>query len=119
MNNGIGIDIVEIEEMRAHWSDLFVSRILSPQERTVYDTMGSDKRRLEYLAGRFAAKEAYTKAYGSFDEPLNFNEVSVLNDASGKPRLQSPYRQDDSVLISLSHSRHFVVAMCHIEKNGA
>ncbi|MGM0436483.1 MAG: holo-ACP synthase [Bacillota bacterium] len=119
MNKGIGIDIVELDEMRAHWNDKFVSRILSDEERRIYDTMGSDKRRLEFLSGRFAAKEAYTKAYGSFEKPLNFNEVSVLNDASGKPYLRSPYRSNDTVLVSLSHSKHFVVAMCHIEKNGA
>jgi holo-[acyl-carrier protein] synthase len=81
--------------------------------------MGSNKRKLEFLAGRFAVKEAYTKAYGTFETPLNFNEVSVLNDASGKPYLKSPYRSTDSVMISLSHSKHFVVAMCHLEKNGA
>ncbi len=119
MNKGVGIDIVELEEIKAHWNDKFVSRILSGEERKIYDTMGSNKRKLEFLAGRFAVKEAYTKAYGTFETPLNFNEVSVLNDASGKPYLKSPYRSTDSVMISLSHSKHFVVAMCHLEKNGA
>ncbi len=118
MNKAIGIDIVEFEEIRAHWSTEFTKRILSSEELEIYDTMGTEKRRLEFLAGRFAAKEAYTKAYGSFDTPLNFNQVSILNEASGKPYLKSPYGQEDHVLISLSHSKNYVVAICHLEKNG-
>lgn len=119
MNKAIGIDIVEFEEIRAHWNTKFVNRILSREELLIYDTMGTEIRKLEFLAGRFAAKEAYTKAYGSFDTPLNFKEVSILNEKSGKPYLKSPYRKQDLVLISLSHSRNYVVAICHLEKDGA
>lgn len=112
--DGIGIDIVEFEEIREHSSDKFLDRILSERERRVYDTMGTDRRKLEYLAGRFAAKEAYTKAYGSFDTPLNFKDVSVLADENGRPVIQSSYRPKDICHLSISHSRHYVVAICQV-----
>lgn len=111
---GIGIDLVEFEEMRDHHSDKFVDRVLCEEERGVYDSMGTDKRKLEYLAGRFAAKEAYTKAYGSFDTPLNFKDVSVLADETGRPVIQSSYRPEDICHVSISHSRHYVVAICQV-----
>jgi|AntDeeMinimDraft_5_1070356.scaffolds.fasta_scaffold58476_2 holo-[acyl-carrier protein] synthase len=116
MNDGIGVDIVEFEEIRAHLNAKFVTRVLSIEEMAIYDTMNTDKRRLEFLGGRFAAKEAYTKAYGSFETPLNFNEVSILKGPNGKPYVKSVYRAQDTVLISISHSKQYVVAICHLEK---
>ncbi len=111
---GIGIDIVEFSQMQAHHSENFVRRILSAAEQSVYDIMTTEKRKLEYLAGRFAAKEAYTKAYGHFERPLNFNEVSVLPDDDGKPVIHSPYRPEDICHLSISHSPHYVVAVCQV-----
>ncbi len=110
----IGVDLVELDEIETRSTEKFVSRLLSVEEKRIYDKINDRKRRIGFLAGRFAAKEAYTKAYGSFDEPLNFRDVAILNDDAGSPYVVSKYRPEDTVLISISHSRRHAVAFCMV-----
>lgn len=112
MNKEVGIDIVEFAELEEKISDKFIKRILSDAEIEKYNSLNHKKRKLEYLAGRFAAKEAYTKVYKKFDEPLNFVDVQVLSDEFGAPYIVSKYRPNDIVKVSISHSRNYVVAIC-------
>jgi holo-[acyl-carrier protein] synthase len=112
MSKLIGIDIVEFEEIKERLSDRFINRILSARELERYYNMKSTDARIAYLAGRFAAKEAYTKIYKNFDHSLNFTDVEILNDEYGAPYIISKYRPDDSVSVSISHSRNYAVAVC-------
>jgi len=112
MSREVGIDIVEFAEMKEKISDNFKHRVLSIEELKRYDSITNEKRKLEYLAGRFAAKEAYTKVYKSFDEPLNFVDVEVLSDEFGAPYIVSKYRPNDIIKVSISHSKNYVVAIC-------
>ena len=112
MNKLIGIDIVEFEEIKEKLSDRFIQRILSKKEQERYFKMKSTDARIAYLAGRFAAKEAYTKVYKNFDHSLNFTDVEILNDEYGAPYIISKYRPEDSVEVSISHSRNYAVAVC-------
>ncbi|MDC3100618.1 holo-ACP synthase, partial [Candidatus Pelagibacter sp.] len=42
--------------------------------------------KISYLSKRFSAKEAFVKALGSgFRNKLCFNDISILNDRSGRP----------------------------------
>jgi holo-[acyl-carrier protein] synthase len=118
MMTNVGIDLVEFEDLKARMSARFVHRILSERELALYEKIHHPQRKLEFLGGRFAAKEAYTKAYRSFDEPLNFVDVEVLKDELGAPYIVSKYRTQDSVEVSISHSPSYVVAICMIEKKG-
>jgi holo-[acyl-carrier protein] synthase len=111
MSKAIGIDIVELEEIKEKLSDKFVHRILSERELERYHGIKNTERRLQYLAGRFAVKEAYTKVYRKFDTPLRFVDVVVLNDAEGAPYIESTYRKEDVLHVSISHSRNYVVAV--------
>lgn len=111
MNKAVGIDIVEIEEIKEKLSDRFVHRILSEPELERYYAIKNTERRLQYLAGRFAAKEAYTKVYGKFETPLNFVDVVILNDDNGAPYIQSTYRSSDILHVSISHSRNYAIAI--------
>ncbi|MBU1020888.1 MAG: holo-ACP synthase [Firmicutes bacterium] len=112
MSREIGIDIVEFAEIKKKISEKFVKRILSISELQRYDSISNEKRKLEYIAGRFAAKEAYTKVYKRFEEPLNFVDVQVLSDEFGAPYIISKYRPEDTVKVSISHSENYVVAIC-------
>jgi holo-[acyl-carrier protein] synthase len=112
MSKNIGIDIVEFEEIKERLSERFVKRILSKDELVRYDRIKNAERKIAYLAGRFAAKEAYTKVYKRFDEPLNFTDVVILNDELGAPYITSKYRPSDKVSVSISHSRNYAVAIC-------
>jgi holo-[acyl-carrier protein] synthase len=112
MNNNIGIDIVEFEEIRERLSDRFINRILSEKELEKYHTITNTDRKISYLAGRFAAKEAYTKVYRRFETPLNFSDVTILNDEFGAPYIISKYKPEDTLSLSISHSRNYAVAIC-------
>ncbi|HOO74216.1 MAG TPA: 4'-phosphopantetheinyl transferase superfamily protein, partial [Tepiditoga sp.] len=59
---GIGCDIVKIDRINEEIS----KKILSSEELKIYLKIDSEKRKKEYLAGRFAAKEAIIKAFGYY-----------------------------------------------------
>ncbi|MFP4286160.1 MAG: holo-ACP synthase [Candidatus Izemoplasmataceae bacterium] len=109
--NSVGIDIVEIEAIKKRYNLAFVKRILSEDELVLFNAISSESRKLEFLAGRFAAKEAYTKVYKHFDKPLNFKDVSILKDEFGAPFIQSLYHKEDCLMISISHSEHYAIAI--------
>lgn len=81
-------------------------------------------RSLEYVAGRFAAKEAISKALGTgIGGACSFQDIEVTNDGQGKPsaRLAGEviervfHGQSVRVHLSISHSQHYVQAMAVIE----
>ena len=119
MIKGIGIDIVEIERIRelAESSRKFAERILTARELTRYLEL-KERRRFEFLAGRFAAKEAFSKAYGTgIGKELSFHSISVGNDRNGKPFIEEPF--SSGVHLSISHSRDYAVAQVVIEELDA
>ncbi|PKR82541.1 holo-ACP synthase [Heyndrickxia camelliae] len=116
MIKGIGIDIVEIERVQkvCERQGRFPERILSEQEIEVY-RMLSGKRKIEFLAGRFAAKEAYAKANGTgFGEELSFTDIEISVDSKGKPYITKPKEQ--GVHLSITHSAQYAVAQVIIEE---
>lgn len=90
---GIGTDLVEIGRIAAavdRFGDRFVERILGPQERVRYEARRarSASRGLAFLATRFAAKEAVSKAIGlGLRSPMTWRAVEVVNAPSGQPQL--------------------------------
>ena len=86
---GVGTDIVEIERIRnalERWGERFAERILCAPELSRFK---KHKQPAAYLAKRFAAKEAFTKALGTgIKAPANWHGVWVANLPSGKPVLE-------------------------------
>ena len=86
---GVGTDVVEIDRIRKaleRWGERFAERILS---RRSSSASASHRQPAAYLAKRFAAKEAFTKALGTgIKAPANWHGVWVVNLPSGKPELQ-------------------------------
>ncbi|WLR42145.1 holo-ACP synthase [Bacillus carboniphilus] len=113
---GVGIDLVEItriDELK-NKSEKFVSRILTNNELSVYQTL-SERRKNEFLAGRFAAKEAFSKAYGSgIGKEVQFHDLEIMNNNKGKPELIQTITQH-RVHISISHSEQYAIAQVIIE----
>ncbi|WP_040928279.1 holo-ACP synthase [Nosocomiicoccus massiliensis] len=106
MINGLGTDIIEIERIQSVNKDnRLARRILSDEELAKYDSIKNTERKLEYLAGRFAGKEAYAKAVGTGIGTLNFKHIEILNDDDGKP-----YIVNTNSLISISHSKQYATA---------
>jgi holo-[acyl-carrier protein] synthase len=88
MIRGIGTDIVEIDRIRLillnESADRFLTRVLTPAERVHADQCGD--RLYEFIAGRFAGKEAASKALGcGIGQRLGFQDIEILPDAAGKP----------------------------------
>ncbi|MFJ5965600.1 holo-ACP synthase [Bacillus sp. NPDC093026] len=118
MIKGIGIDIVEINRLSRvlHRQPRFPERILTPFEQGVYRTL-SGKRQIEFLAGRFAAKEAFSKAYGTgIGQYLNFHDIEIHKDDSGKPLVKSEKTKGDKVHLSITHTREYAAAQVLIER---
>ena len=86
---GIGTDIIEIpriEAALARFGERFARRILCEPELRRF---AGHRKPAAYLAKRFAAKEAFTKALGTgIHAPANWHGVWVTNLRSGKPTLE-------------------------------
>lgn len=85
---GIGTDIVEVSRIEAsitQFGDDFAKRILAESEFASYQQSHIKPR---FLAKRFAAKEAFSKALGTgLRAPATFRNIAVSHDDLGKPIL--------------------------------
>lgn len=108
---GIGLDIVELERIAKldARSDKFRLRILVEEELASYETLALH-RRTEFLAGRFAAKEAFAKALGTgIGAACRFEDIAVLPDESGKPVLYFKGKSADG-FVSITHTQTVAAA---------
>ncbi len=90
---GIGTDICQIpriEAALARHGERFARKILGPQELEKYHARSAKNavRGLRFLATRFAAKEAFSKAIGlGLRMPMTWPAAQMLNAPSGKPMI--------------------------------
>ena len=91
---GIGTDVCDIRRITStvlRRGDRFAQRVLGPEELCVFHarSLRAPARGLRYLATRFSAKEAFSKAIGlGIRWPMSWRACQILNEASGKPVLQ-------------------------------
>jgi holo-[acyl-carrier protein] synthase len=117
---GIGIDLVENERMRKtlrRWSRSFKEKIFLPRERSYCDTRAEP---WNHYAGRFAVKEAVSKAFGTgVSEHIGWLDIEVVRDhETGAPSVRlsakgsklAKKRGVEQILVSLAHTRHYAVA---------
>ena len=89
---GIGTDIVQISRIAAALArngERFAEKILGPEELAVFRERraASEVRGTRFLATRFSAKEAFSKAIGlGMRQPMAWRSAQMLNAGSGKPR---------------------------------
>lgn len=83
---GIGIDVVEphrVARLLEKYGERFARRVLTPAEWPGYLKTA---RPVLFLANRFAAKEAFSKAMGTgFRYPVTLQCISVVQNKAGKP----------------------------------
>ncbi len=116
---GIGIDLLEIKRIREILSDNkdFPKRILTEKEYAHFLNL-SKHRQVEFLSGRFAAKEAFSKAYGSgIGKELSFLDLEILPDNQNKPIFYTN-KYEGIIHLSISHSAEYVVAQVVLEKKN-
>ena len=98
----IGVDIVEISRFEDK-NESFISRIYSIREIEELN-LRKNQRRTEYLASRFACKEAYLKASGKMKTKMS--SIETLNDENGKPHI---YVDNNEVgEVSISHDTYAI-----------
>jgi holo-[acyl-carrier protein] synthase len=83
---GIGTDIVEVSRIQDsldRFGEAFAQRILTESEWLAFEQSSTQAR---FLAKRFAAKEAFSKALGTgLRSPATFQNIGVAHDDLGKP----------------------------------
>ena len=115
MNNilGIGVDIESIDRFRKYPRDRnerFFQKIFTSLE---LDYCFKKKDPYPHLTARFAAKEAAMKAFSGFKK-LQFPQIEVINDETGKPSLRinndNSEKAVETAFISLSHCDKYATA---------
>jgi holo-[acyl-carrier protein] synthase len=88
---GIGTDLCDVRRIQAtleRRGERFAQRVLGPDELIIFRARSARApgRGLRYLATRFSAKEAFSKAIGlGIRTPMTWGACQVLNHPSGQP----------------------------------
>jgi holo-[acyl-carrier protein] synthase len=121
MIQGVGVDVVDVERIKAILAEqgsAFIDRVFTETE-TAY--CRSKQNPEQHFAARFAAKEAFSKAMQTgWSGVFRWKDVEVVNEPSGAPRILL-YKEvaqslgKSRVHLSLSHTENTVVALAVIE----
>ncbi|MBR1796693.1 MAG: holo-ACP synthase [Clostridiales bacterium] len=125
MNIRSGVDTVYIprilKSLQQH-GDTFMDKCLSPSEKKLALSYKSEGRRAEFVAGRFASKEAVSKALGTgiMSEGIVLSDIEVLPNESGAPvlTLSGEAHNMASLLnvisssVSITHEKDYATAIC-------
>jgi len=130
MVSGIGTDIIRIDRIAAalaRHGDRFAEKILGPQEMEKYRRRKAkvEARGLRFLATRFAAKEAFSKAIGlGMRMPMTWRSAQFLNTPTGKPMIVTTGALTDfmhahgiSAQVSITDEAEYAVAFVIVEKS--
>jgi holo-[acyl-carrier protein] synthase len=115
---GLGIDLVEVRRIENAWKRFgqrFVDRILLPDELAY---CVSHKNPAPFIAARFAAKEAVSKAFGTgIGVSLGWHDIEVRHKESGAPYVALHGKGQDL----LAHLKANVVhlSLTHTATNSA
>ena len=91
---GIGADICDVRRITAtleRRGERFAERVLGPHEIAVFRARRAkiEARGISYLATRFSAKEAFSKAIGlGMRMPMTWRDCEIVKAPSGKPQVR-------------------------------
>lgn len=126
---GIGTDIIRISRIEAalaRHGDRFAEKVLGPEELEKYHRRKAkvEARGVRFLATRFAAKEAFSKAIGlGMRMPMTWRSMQTLNAPGGKPvpvtagALKEFMEQNGlAAQVSITDEADYAVAFVIVEK---
>lgn len=125
---GIGNDLADIERVGRIYERHgfhFVKNILTPAE---LEMMKEYRNPAEFIAGRWAAKEAFSKALGTgMCDQCAFVETEILRDERGKPYVRLHAATEETarrlgivrIHVSISHEKNLAMAMVLLEAADA
>ncbi len=127
---GIGTDICDVRRIRAsleRHGERFARKILSDGELATWQARSArwSERGVSYLATRFSAKEAFSKAIGlGMRMPMTWRHCEIVKAASGKPEivLHGALKawcdaRQLTVHVTVSDETDYAASFCVIEKN--
>jgi holo-[acyl-carrier protein] synthase len=126
MITGLGIDIVRVERITsvyARYGARFARRVLAASELA---GLGASRAHVRFLAMRFAAKEAASKALGTgFRQGVTPRTIEVRHDAAGKPSLLlhdaaaalAATQGVTATYVSLTDESEYAAAVVVLERN--
>ena len=116
---GIGIDVVEVSRIKSSLDEFegrFQQKIFTEAER---EYCAKQKRPELHFAGRFAAKEAIAKAFGTgIGKDVGWLDMEIIRRPSGEPGVilsgaaaeYAAKRGVQQVMVSLTHAKHYAAA---------
>ena len=122
---GVGIDIIEVARVQAshkRFGERFLNRLLLPDEITY---CLSHKNPAPFIAARFAAKEAISKAFGAgIGAQLGWRDMEIGRKEAGEPfvilhgkgKKLFKSRRAKRLLVSLSHTANYAAATAVLER---
>ncbi len=128
---GVGTDICDVRRIRAsleRHGERFAQKILSEAELATWKERSErwPDRGVRYLATRFSAKEAFSKAIGlGMRMPMTWRHCEISKAASGKPEivLHGPLKdwfetRQLSVHVSVTDENEYAASFCVVEKKS-
>ncbi|ACA45200.1 holo-ACP synthase [Clostridium botulinum] len=120
---GIGTDITEIRriEKAITRNKNFINKLFTKNEMDLWEKKNF---KLEFIAGRFAAKEAISKALGTGIRDFNFKDIEIINNELGKPQVILKPKAEDiirkisqsyKIHLSISHEKEYAIAYALLE----
>lgn len=107
----IGTDIVENKRIEKSINNDFINKILTKKEISIYNSK-KGKKKIEFICGRFAAKEAIIKCLSDY-EKVNMLDIEIINKENGKPIVSI---NNYSILLSISHENKYTIAFAILQK---
>lgn len=108
---GIGNDIIEIDRIEKAILKLgFIERVFSQRE---IEELRKRNAKGENYAGKFAAKEAVAKSFGTGVRDFDLKDIEILKDNLGKPQVYLSGKLSEKnvkIQLSISHSRKYAIA---------
>ena len=121
MIKGIGMDITQISRIEKLMTNPhFIERVLTDHEKILLD---QKPKKSQWVAARFATKEAVAKAFGVGISKCPLNEVETIYDELGAPKIRL-YDQAKQLMenidgqhihISITHEDDYAAAVAIIE----
>ncbi|KEI95399.1 4'-phosphopantetheinyl transferase [Clostridium botulinum A2B7 92] len=120
---GIGTDITEVRriEKAITRNKNFINKLFTKNEMDLWEKKNF---KLEFIAGRFAAKEAISKALGTGIRDFNFKDIEIINNELGKPQVILKPKAEDiirkisksyKIHLSISHEKEYAIAYALLE----
>ncbi|MCI7239786.1 holo-ACP synthase [Aerococcus suis] len=114
---GIGIDLVELDRIeQAMQHSQFLRRVLTVEERKMCSQIKNYSQQVMFVAGRWAAKEAYAKALGTgIGRELTFQDIETYYHNNGQPQIVSS-KFKGRAFVSIAHHNSSAVAEVILEQ---